>query len=293
MKASKALFMAGFAILVVVLVVAMAEMRGFGRPALTEMDDHFIKNGQNETGANNIVTSVVFDYRGFDTLGEASVLFAAVLGIGVLLDWGRKKVSKEKAGKKNAAAGNGLFGSGMTKIVKTMTRIVFVVSVLFGVYVVVNGHLTPGGGFQGGAIIATCSAMLMVAFGFAGLWRHKGKFSALESVGLIMFIALAFIGIKTVFFDNFLAEPVAYGANPGALVSAGVIPLMNIAVGLEVLAALTVMLILMSRAGEKGGSSRKSGKGLISKGASPNTQNTKSSAATRTSRGVAAKGGKG
>ncbi len=57
----------------------------FGSPKFTDMDNYFIHNAQNQTGANNVVTSIVFDYRGFDTLGEASVLFTAVLGVGLAL----------------------------------------------------------------------------------------------------------------------------------------------------------------------------------------------------------------
>lgn len=57
----------------------------FGHPRFTDMDDYFIHNAQNQTGANNVVTSIVFDYRGFDTLGEATVLFTAVLGVGMVL----------------------------------------------------------------------------------------------------------------------------------------------------------------------------------------------------------------
>lgn len=64
----------------------------FGAPAASDMDDYFIGHGQEQTGANNIVTAVVFDYRGFDTLGEATVLFAAVLGIGLLF----RKLSAEE-----------------------------------------------------------------------------------------------------------------------------------------------------------------------------------------------------
>ena len=56
----------------------------FGAPAVTEMDDYFIRNSQAQTGANNVVTSIVFDFRGFDTLGEATVLFTAVLGVGMM-----------------------------------------------------------------------------------------------------------------------------------------------------------------------------------------------------------------
>lgn len=63
----------------------------FGEPAATAMDDYYLRHGQEQTGANNIVTSVLFDYRGFDTLGEATVLFAAVLGVGALFRQGARK----------------------------------------------------------------------------------------------------------------------------------------------------------------------------------------------------------
>ena len=56
----------------------------FGAPKATDMDDYFIRNAQEQTGANNVVTSIVFDFRGFDTLGEATVLFTAVLGVGMM-----------------------------------------------------------------------------------------------------------------------------------------------------------------------------------------------------------------
>ena len=63
------------------LLLGVAEMRPFGEPQISNMDDYFIANAQGEVAVNNVVTAVVFDYRGFDTLGEATVLFAAVVGI--------------------------------------------------------------------------------------------------------------------------------------------------------------------------------------------------------------------
>ncbi|MDR0993269.1 MAG: hypothetical protein LBN38_01695 [Verrucomicrobiota bacterium] len=57
----------------------------YGEPEQTHMDDYFLLNAQRDTGANNVVTSIVFDYRGFDTLGEATVLFVAVVGISLIL----------------------------------------------------------------------------------------------------------------------------------------------------------------------------------------------------------------
>ncbi len=63
------------------LLVAIMNIHSFGYPTNTAMDDYFIRNGQEQTGANNIVTAIVFDYRGYDTIGEATVLFTAVAGV--------------------------------------------------------------------------------------------------------------------------------------------------------------------------------------------------------------------
>lgn len=66
------------------MILAAFGMRPFGEPDFTGVDDYYIQNAQAETGANNVVTTIVFDYRGFDTLGEATVLFTAVVGIAAL-----------------------------------------------------------------------------------------------------------------------------------------------------------------------------------------------------------------
>jgi multisubunit Na+/H+ antiporter MnhB subunit len=63
----------------------------FGYPDASDMDDYIIQNAQEETGSNNVVTSVVFDYRGFDTLGEATILFTAVTGVLLLLRASKRK----------------------------------------------------------------------------------------------------------------------------------------------------------------------------------------------------------
>jgi len=79
-----------FALLTIVLLVLLGGLLhlatdlSFGNPPVSDMDDYFIQHGQEQTGANNIVTSIVFDYRAFDTLGEATVLFTAVLGVGMM-----------------------------------------------------------------------------------------------------------------------------------------------------------------------------------------------------------------
>ena len=78
---NKNVAMFGFLVFMAFIVISVAYLRDFGNPQHREMDDSFIQHGQEETATNNIVTTVVFDYRGFDTLGEATVLFSAVTGV--------------------------------------------------------------------------------------------------------------------------------------------------------------------------------------------------------------------
>jgi multisubunit Na+/H+ antiporter MnhB subunit len=71
-------------VILAVFLFIMAAGFTFGSPLKTDMDDYFIRNGQEQIAANNIVTTVVFDYRGFDTLGESTVLFTAVIGVALI-----------------------------------------------------------------------------------------------------------------------------------------------------------------------------------------------------------------
>jgi multisubunit Na+/H+ antiporter MnhB subunit len=80
-------------VLVAFLVSGMLLIHPFGDPSPTDMDDYIIGNAQNQTGSNNVVASVVFDYRGLDTYGEATILFTAVMGVLLLL---RKQKRKEE-----------------------------------------------------------------------------------------------------------------------------------------------------------------------------------------------------
>lgn len=141
----------------------------------------------------------------------------------------------------------------MSKIVRTTACLVSLPIIVFGLYIISHGHLTPGGGFAGGAIIATVVALLAVAFG-KKMTLSKQLFSLTESLGLLMFIILGSLGLASSFFHNFLAnsggifgKAVSFGSDPGCINSGGVIPLMNLAVGIEVMAALSLIILLMSR----------------------------------------------
>lgn len=124
-------------------------------------------------------------------------------------------------------------GHGMSLIVKTVTRLTVGLIFLYGIYIVLHGHLTPGGGFAGGVIIALSFINLNLAFGGAVSAKvfSKGSTSVVESLGAVMFLAIALLGLQWGgFFDNFLHPD----GEPGMLVSAGTIPLSNIAISLKV-----------------------------------------------------------
>jgi energy-converting hydrogenase B subunit I len=145
----------------------------------------------------------------------------------------------------------------MSKIVRTSADLLFPFIFVFGFYVVLHGHLTPGGGFQGGAVIATGFIMLFVAHRIEDITALYSKisFQNSEALGLSLFIgtALVALGLGTTFFMNYLVsagglfgQAVPFGVNGGFLNTAGVIPIMNIAVGIEVLGGLSIILVYMT-----------------------------------------------
>lgn len=126
---------------------------------------------------------------------------------------------------------------GMTLIVKTITRLTVGLILLYGIYIVLHGHLTPGGGFAGGVIIALSFIHLMLAFGKEAALKKVSRpiASLFESIGALMFLTIAVIGfVGGYFFLNFFMNK----GTPFKLFSAGIIPLCNIAISFKVGAGL-------------------------------------------------------
>ena len=127
---------------------------------------------------------------------------------------------------------------GMTSIVKKVTALISGLVFLYGCYIILHGHLTPGGGFAGGIIISGSFILLIIANGiqYFRLKKEKEESSLAEGAGILLFLLFAAIGLiltTHVFFKNFLPS-----GTPGDLVSAGVIPLYNIFIGIEVAASM-------------------------------------------------------
>ena len=133
--------------------------------------------------------------------------------------------------------------SGMTVIVKKVTQLMCGLIFMYGFYIITHGHLTPGGGFAGGAIIAGGFILLILAYGteVVDLRREETQTTMSEGIALIIIVLLALAGLflgSAIFFNNYLPK-----GEIGHLISAGVIPLYNIFIGMEVAAALLTIFL--------------------------------------------------
>jgi multicomponent Na+:H+ antiporter subunit B len=119
--------------------------------------------------------------------------------------------------------------------------------IVFGVYVINNGHNTPGGGFQGGAIVATFLSFMLVAYGGKRFWAwvRKGMYGFLEFLGLVAFFIFGCLGFPNSFFYNSVSIPEGGKVLSEWLPYSGTISLMNVAVGFEVVGALSLVIIYM------------------------------------------------
>jgi len=140
----------------------------------------------------------------------------------------------------------------MSVVVRVTTRLLVPIVFVFGGYVILHGHLTPGGGFQGGAVAASAVALILVTFGAARLKKYQDLLSILDDLGGVAFVAIAFLGIGLTYFANVLAgmgglfgAPAPVGPNPGVLNTGGTLPLMSWAVGFKVLGGLGAVLVVL------------------------------------------------
>jgi multisubunit Na+/H+ antiporter MnhB subunit len=135
---------------------------------------------------------------------------------------------------------------GMSVIIKKVTQLLVGLIFVYGIYIILHGHLTPGGGFAGGVIIAGAFILLILAFGSSelNLKKEVSGSSGTESLAILLVVILALMSLllgAKVFIVNFLPKGL-----PGELLSAGVIPLYNLFVGIEVAGAiLTIFLALV------------------------------------------------
>ncbi|MDE6673784.1 MAG: hypothetical protein K2K19_03085, partial [Acetatifactor sp.] len=164
-KAYRVLSMLFCVLLVSMLLIGVSDLPPFGgadNPVNNEVSQRYIEKGLQETGAVNIVTGMILDYRAFDTLGESHVLFIATCTVLILLREDRKKGCDDVQEINDRA-----YEPKNDVILQTVARLLVPFIVIFGIYIILCGHLGPGGGFSGGAVIGAGLILYVSAFGFA------------------------------------------------------------------------------------------------------------------------------
>ena len=189
-----------------------------------------------ERQITNVVTAVNFNYRALDTLGEEFILFGAVSGIVLLL---RSRRGESLDSPPQPPIDHRLFEA-RSDAISWLSLILVAVTNLFGIYMVLHGNLTPGGGFQGGAILGTASMLVYIAGGYRAHRKSTPKELA-EVVEAIAAGSYSLIGIGSMLAGQaFLANVLPVGTRD-SLLSGGDIPVINFAVGLEVAAGFALL----------------------------------------------------
>jgi multicomponent Na+:H+ antiporter subunit B len=211
------------------LIAALLAAPGSGRQS-HPYGDATVNNAIVEQRTPNVISSINFDQRGFDTLGEEFLLFASVLGAVILLrpSPGDKQVEVSDAPEPLDA-------------VRALGVLLLPIVTLVGLYVVVTGHLSIGGGFQGGVIIATAVHLLFLAGDYPALRRVRpmSLVDVDDVLGAVGYIAVGLIGVAMG--GAFLENTLPLGQF-NSLFSGGTVDLLNVAIGLEVASGMILLL---------------------------------------------------
>ncbi len=200
-----------------------------GADKLNSTAEYYAKNGAAETGAANLVTAIVVTYRGFDTLGEVTILFLTAAIIGFMLSTGKSSNRKPE--------------QATSELLETATNVLLPIIILVGVYIFINGHLTPGGGFQGGAVLA--SAIILWLMSVSGPRISHTLLKVTEAFSGFGFVILGVLGIFLA--AGFLDNKILPLGTFGELLSAGAIPIIYSLIGLKVGAELSKIIIVLNQ----------------------------------------------
>lgn len=214
-----------------VLTVAVLQALSFGGSPMQVGQRMNYLAAHGDIGAANIVTAVVLGYRGLDALGQMTMLFVAATGAGFLL-------GGAAPGQRQARP------AGL--VLRAAADLLLPFLLLLGGYVILHGHLTPGGGFQGGAILAAAYFTPLLA-NPASPFNHFAATLA-EALAGIAFIV---IGLASLMGGQAFLTPLLGKGTLGELLSAGSLPLLYLAIGIKVGSELAGLLVGLAGAGDK------------------------------------------
>lgn len=238
-------------ILIYLLLLTVSYLPPVGvadKPVNNEVSARYIEKGLEETGAINIVSGMILDYRAFDTLGESHVLFIATITVLILLRVDKKKKDGKANSIEEEEENDRIFEPKNDAILQIAAYVLVPIIIIFGIYVILNGHLGPGGGFSGGAIIGAGLILYLNAFGF----EKTERFFTEKTYKIVSFLSLSFYCIaKSYSFytgANHIESIIPKGT-PGAILSSGLILPLNIAVGLVVACTMYAFYAMFRKGG--------------------------------------------
>lgn len=241
-KCSSAIFIVLFMGLLIFVVSYLPPEGNATNPVNNEVAERYITEGLQETGSVNIVSGMILTYRAFDTFGETNVLFIATVCVMIMLMLDDNLLKKaERHNDRRFEPKNDIILQFSAKI---LCPIIFV----FGIYVILNGHLSPGGGFSGGAILGSGMILYNCAFGF----RVTEKIFNEKIYSIAKITALCMYGVIGSYFyitgANGIENHIPLGI-PGHILSSGIILPINFAVGIEVACTMYAFYALFRRGG--------------------------------------------
>ena len=229
-------------VIIVAFLVALAEMPPFGdpsNPTNNEVYVRYVEQGMAETGAINIVAAVILDYRAFDTMGEAFILFTVMVFTTSLLKTSYALDIPEDSKKKEPV------------ILRVIVMIIVPFLMVYGLYVLFNGHLSPGGGFSGGAVLGAGLSLYAAAFGV----DKVRKIFSLNTYTICSGCALLFYALVKGYSFIMGANGNKPGfplGTPGNLLSSGLILPLNVCVGVLVTFTMYDLFVLFSETEKQG-----------------------------------------
>ena len=211
-------------------------------PVNNVVSERYIEQGLQETGALNIVSGMILTYRAFDTFGETNVLFIATCCVMIML------MVDDAILKKQAAMNDRRFEPKDDTILQGVAFVLCPIIFIFGIYIILNGHLSPGGGFSGGSIMGAGLILYVAAFGF----KKTQRFFDEHVYKIAKITALCMYGLIGTYFymtgANGIENHIPLGI-PGHILSSGIILPINICVGLEVACTMYAFYALFRRGG--------------------------------------------
>ena len=218
------------AIVLFALIFASIAIGYSEQQALRPLAESYVRLVPLDLGAPNVITGILLTYRAFDTLGEVAVLFMVAAGVGLVLGASGKSSGAEDSDPERKTPAS--------EIVQSATQIMVPLISIFAAYIVMNGHISAGGGFQGGAVIASAVMLLLLANPSQAL--NTAFLSITESVAGLLFVLVGIAGL--IFAGGFLDNRVLPLGEFGAFFSAGAIPVLSVLLGVKVGCELAVIL---------------------------------------------------